>query len=147
MQAKIKKLKNTKIEKYRSITSSYYRGAHGIIFAFDLSTDSTFENVPNWIQEAKFYSARPVVHVLVGNKSDLLEKYDRQVHQDFANENNMSYVATSAKTGDGVEEIFEKLVPAVIAQFPTPHVKINGVNIWATSKSNTPEPQSSGGCC
>ena len=87
--------------------------------------------MPNWIQEAKFYSARPVVHVLVGNKSDLIvstlnsefkqhllislqENYDRQTHQDFANENKMSYVVTSAKTGDGVEEIFEKLVPAVL---------------------------------
>ena len=38
-------------ERYRTITSSYYRGAHAIAIVFDLTKLETFEHVKRWIED------------------------------------------------------------------------------------------------
>ena len=38
-------------ERFRTITSSYYRGAHGIFVCFDLGCQTSFSNVKQWLQE------------------------------------------------------------------------------------------------
>lgn len=35
-------------ERYRSMTSSYYRGAHGCLIMFDVTKESSFENLDSW---------------------------------------------------------------------------------------------------
>ena len=57
-------------EKFRTITSSYYRGAHGIIVVYDITDRDTFGNVKNWFNEINKYAAESVNKVLVGNKAD-----------------------------------------------------------------------------
>jgi len=60
-----------KIEKFRSLTSSYYRGTHGIIVVFDVNDRESFDNVDQWINEAQLYAVKcdPVM-LLIGNKID-----------------------------------------------------------------------------
>ena len=38
-------------EKFKTITSAYYRGAQGIILVFDLCDRKTLNDVQNWIEE------------------------------------------------------------------------------------------------
>lgn len=60
-----------KKEKFRSLTSSYYRGTHGIVVVFDVTDRSSFENVDVWLNEAQLYAVKcdPVI-LLIGNKID-----------------------------------------------------------------------------
>ena len=95
-------------ERVRTITSSYYRGAHGIIVTFDVTDQESFNNVKQWLSEIDRYANENVNKLLVGNKSDLEEKrvVDKATAQAFADEIGIPYIETSAKNATNVEEAF-----------------------------------------
>jgi len=37
-------------ERFRTITTAYYRGAMGIMLVYDITNDKSFENIKNWIR-------------------------------------------------------------------------------------------------
>lgn len=47
--------------------------------------------------------------VLVGNKSDLDRAVSRESALDVANRNNLAFFEVSAKTGDGIYELFREI--------------------------------------
>jgi small GTP-binding protein len=59
-------------EKFRSLTSSYYRGTHGIVLVYDVSNRDSFNHVNDWLNEISTYTSEDdCVMLLVGNKIDL----------------------------------------------------------------------------
>ena len=57
-------------ERFRTITSSYYRGAQGIILVYDVANRESFEGLPKWFSELETYVSPAVVKIVVGNKVD-----------------------------------------------------------------------------
>ena len=64
-------------DRFKNITSSYYRGADGIIIIYDITDATSFEGVQGWLGEIDKYTDPSVMKILVGNKTDLNER--RQV--------------------------------------------------------------------
>lgn len=96
-------------ERFRTITTAYYRGAMGILLVYDISDSSSFQNVRNWIGSILEYAAENVNVVLVGNKADLTDNKRRITTaqgQALADEYNIKFFETSAKTNFNVEEVF-----------------------------------------
>jgi len=58
-------------ERYRAITSAYYRGAVGALLVYDIAKHQTYENVQRWLKELRDHADQNIVIMLVGNKSDL----------------------------------------------------------------------------
>ena len=91
-------------ERFRTITQSYYKGAHGIILAFDTTLRSTFTNVQSWLGMIEQHANPDVNIVLVATKCDLEDK--RQVSEEeaqrFADEHNLQIFFTSSKTGENI---------------------------------------------
>ena len=102
-------------EKFRTITSSYYRGAHGIIIVFDLTNKDSFLNVSNWMNEITKYASDNVNKLLIGNKSDLADRrvVTTEEAKELADSLGVSYIETSAKTSTGVEESFIKMTASI----------------------------------
>ena len=93
-------------EKFRSITTGYYRGANLAFVVFDLTSKPSFDYLGEWIENYYKYcnpdSEKNVI--LIGNKSDLVDK--REVSQEeiekFAKDNHIMYFETSSKTGANI---------------------------------------------
>jgi len=60
-------------ERFRTLTAAYYRGAHGVILAYDVSRRETYENLRDiWLREVEMYcTGDSVVKMLVANKIDM----------------------------------------------------------------------------
>jgi len=99
-------------EKYRSITSSYYKGAHGCLLVYDITRKATFENIDKWLAEIKLSSNNEINMVLIGNKCDLKDKREVSIEeaQNKAKLLNMAFMETSALNGTNVEKAFNELV-------------------------------------
>ncbi|TKS90700.1 Ras-related protein [Collichthys lucidus] len=106
-------------ERFRTITQSYYRSAHGAIIAYDITRRPTFDSVAHWIKEVELYGANNVLLVLIGNKCDL--EQERQVPFEeaciFAKETGiLAALETSAKVSQNVEEAFTMMARELLAR-------------------------------
>jgi GTPase SAR1 family protein len=59
-------------ERFRTITSSYYRGASGYFMFFDVSNRESFESIPRWVGEKQRYGREDAPVVLIGMKQDIV---------------------------------------------------------------------------
>ncbi|XP_065321349.1 ras-related protein Rab-27A-like, partial [Gordionus sp. m RMFG-2023] len=104
-------------ERFRSLTVAFFRDAMGFLLVFDLTSEQSFHNVRNWIEQLQThaYSNTPDI-VLCGNKSDIED--NRQIsYKDackFASDYNMTYFETSALSGINLNEAFDYLVELVM---------------------------------
>ena len=81
---------------------SYFLGAHGIIYVFDVTRPLTYKNLDTDISYLKSKAKKSIIKV-VGNKSDLLST--SELSDVLANLSYPSDITTSAKTGDNVEKL------------------------------------------
>jgi small GTP-binding protein len=105
-------------DRFRSITTSYYRGAHGIVMVYDVTDEESFLNISHWVCNMERYADNDVCAILMGNKCDLEEK--RAVSKDrgmfAALENNMKFFETSAKSDININETFYCIAREIIAK-------------------------------
>ena len=97
-------------ENFRSITRAYFKNCVCAMVCYDITCRKSFENIQNWLQDVHDQSPKTVLIVLIGNKIDLEDKrvISTDEGQDFAMQNGLIFMETSAKSGEGVEEIFRK---------------------------------------
>ncbi len=104
-------------ERYRAITTAYYRGALGAMLVYDATKSSTFDNIPRWLRELKDHANRDIVLIQIGNKVDLCSDSNRQVTEDMAKqmatELDIPYIETSAKTGMNVDKAFTSVIERI----------------------------------
>nr|KJB36477.1 hypothetical protein B456_006G161100 [Gossypium raimondii] len=136
-------------EKFRTLTSSYYRGSQGIILVYDVTRRDTFTNLTDvWAKEVELYSTnQDCVKILVGNKVDM--DSERAVSREegiaLAKELGSIFLECSAKTRINVEQCFEELALKIME---TPSLLEEGS---AVGKRNIlkqkPEQAPPGGAC
>ena len=102
-------------ERFRNITSTYYRSSDGLIMVYDISYRQSFDNISYWIEEAKKYIYEYIPIIIIGNKSDCL---DRKVSFDelknFAEKHHVLYLETSARDNINIDTIFYELAKQCI---------------------------------
>jgi GTPase SAR1 family protein len=138
-------------ERFKSITSGYYRGAHGIIIVYDITNADSFDSVRDWMNEIDRYGSEHVHRLLIGNKKDLV--YQRAIEYDaakeFADAVGMTFIETSAKSNTNVEEAFITMAREIKAAQQSKTVSGSGGGGDRPRMNLQPgvNLESSGGCC
>ena len=106
-------------ERFRSITSSYFRMAEYFLLIFDLTNRNSFDAIPEWIALLKEYVEKPKF-MIIGNKFDL-EK--NKIPDDEINDalegkeqfkiNDENFIKVSAKTGKNINYAFDYLLDLI----------------------------------
>lgn len=103
-------------ERYRSLTPMYYRNTDVALVVFDLSRLQSLSMAHKWIDELNQYvenKGRERINiVLVGNKLDLLSS-DDGIREETLGEIHQEFKPVSAKTGEGIDLIFEDIVKSI----------------------------------
>ncbi|XP_003745171.1 putative Ras-related protein Rab-33 [Galendromus occidentalis] len=100
-------------ERFRkSLVQHYYRNVNAVVFVYDVTNQSSFDELPLWIAECDTQCpGSKIPRILVGNKCDLADKIVVKTNdaQRFADQHNMPLFETSAaddSRSDHVEGIF-----------------------------------------
>ena len=124
-------------ECFRSITRAYYKNSVCAMVVYDITSRTTFENVQNWIEDIRNQSPKTVLIILVGNKIDLEDS--RAISYDegsaFAIKNGIIFAETSAKTGEGIEEVFLKSAKEIITKMKEEYYDLK-LDICGIKKGN-----------
>ena len=99
----------------------FYRGLTGLVYVFDLTRRSSFQNLLEWKDEVeKVVSGKP--SILVGNKIDLADAEDDSKREISTQEGeslmgelgSLAYFEGSAKEGIGVSKVFTALTLTIL---------------------------------
>ncbi|XP_069622248.1 ras and EF-hand domain-containing protein-like isoform X1 [Ranitomeya imitator] len=132
-------------ERFRSIAKSYFRKAHGVLLMYDVTSQASFLNVRQWIDEIKNSCDRSIPVMLIGNKTDLrTEGTQSGIPTSMGEKLAMAYSSlfceTSAKDGTNVVEAVLHLARQVKKT-----VDVSNENAETVTKLSIPEKTSS--CC
>lgn len=102
-------------DRYRAITSAYYRGAVGALVVYDVTRHVTFENVARWLKELRNHTDTNIVVMLVGNKADLrhLRAVSVEDATGFAERERTFFMETSALESTNVENAFTEVLTQI----------------------------------
>jgi len=96
-------------ERFSYTRPLYYRGAVGGAVVFDLTDRISFDHLEKWFSEVE-KSCVSIPLLLIGNKADLPgHQVSREEAEELARAKNYTYYESSAKTGQSINAIFEKL--------------------------------------
>ncbi|KAJ2384477.1 Vacuolar protein sorting-associated protein 21, partial [Coemansia sp. RSA 2611] len=124
-------------ERFHSLAPMYYRNAQAAVVVYDITRASSLDRAKSWIKELQRQANPNIVIALVGNKLDLVgssaggsgndngngdeedagdepaEGQGRQVQietaRQYAEGMNLLFMETSAKSGEGVVEMFTEI--------------------------------------
>ena len=118
---------------------------------YDVTDQTSFNNVKQWLQEIDRYACDSVNKLLVGNKCDLVSQkvVDHQTAKEFADGLAIPFLETSAKNATNVEEAFITMTKEIKSQLPTEKPAAGApINLGNDNRSGGgKKPKSSGGFC
>ncbi|KAF2719429.1 ras-domain-containing protein [Polychaeton citri CBS 116435] len=143
-------------ERFASLAPMYYRNAQSALVVYDITKPSSLVKAKHWVAELQRQASPGIVIALVGNKLDLCEddpadgeqgeggenvedegddgkarKVSTEEGKSYAEEENLLFFETSAKTGQNVSEVFTAIANAI----PEASLKPKGAAAGGTTQA------------
>eukprot|EP01114_Cavostelium_apophysatum_P003605 TRINITY_DN135_c0_g1_i1.p1 TRINITY_DN135_c0_g1~~TRINITY_DN135_c0_g1_i1.p1 ORF type:complete len:199 (-),score=58.87 TRINITY_DN135_c0_g1_i1:71-667(-) len=132
-------------ERFQGLGTSFYRGADGVAFVFDVTRRKTFEELAAWkkafLIQVGHEGSESFPMIVLANKVDLenREVTKREV-QDFCQKEGITFYETSAKESLNVDKAFEQVARLVLSRTKEDNIKYDVVDINVDNKKKD-------GCC
>ncbi len=103
---------------FKRVRQTYLGNAEVGILVYDVTSQDTFESIESWFKEIKSVSPN-ISLILVGNKIDLEEKriIYTEKGEELSKKLKLSYIETSAKTGENINDAFKMLALQMIKRY------------------------------
>eukprot|EP00601_Ochromonadales_sp_CCMP2298_P013298 CAMPEP_0173269620 /NCGR_PEP_ID=MMETSP1142-20121109/30976_1 /TAXON_ID=483371 /ORGANISM="non described non described, Strain CCMP2298" /LENGTH=471 /DNA_ID=CAMNT_0014205979 /DNA_START=162 /DNA_END=1577 /DNA_ORIENTATION=+ len=132
-------------EQFHKITTSYYKGAQGIMLVYDVTDRRSMENVHYWVKNIKSHASDTVQVALIGNKTDIrasggeaAEHCSTEKGQEIATKFGIPFFETSAKDSFNVAIGFLTLVEHIVESSEGPRNSVAGPGSSTSSPNNIP---------
>ena len=136
-------------ERYRQITSHIYKDADGIILVFDVTSEESFNQITDWMDQIKNNVSKEEINlILIGNKCDLADRMvEKERGEKMAEKLKIKYFETSALTGQGINEAFEELAKQIFRnKNPNENISRN-ISISYDKSEDALKKKKGKGCC
>ena len=136
-------------ERYRQITSHIYKDADGIILVFDVTSEESFNQITDWMDQIKNNVSKEEINlILIGNKCDLADRMvEKERGEEMAEKLKIKYFETSALTGQGINEAFEELAKQIFKnKNPNENISRN-ISISYDKSEDALKKKKGKGCC
>lgn len=137
-------------ERYQSMSAIYYRSAFAAVICFDLTNAASFEKLKFWCEEVRVHEPDCLIFIC-GTKCDLVvndfgkRAVDPDTVEQFVKELDTEFFETSAITGEGLENVFNRIAEEYMAVNP------ERVNVDRTRNLSSMRTTGAGGkkntCC
>ena len=145
-------------EKFKSLIPMYIRDANIILVVYDITIKDSFTHTEHWVNETKDLKREDAIFVLIGNKIDLEDKrvVSAKEGENFATQKGFIFHEVSAKTGEGIEDLFStKIFPEMARKFNIGNENDGGEGATGQENGNNGiklegaqvNPIKKGGCC
>ena len=132
-------------ERYKSITTAYYKGAKGAMIVYDVTNQTSFDNVDKWYNEIKEKASKNINLIVIGNKNDLIDKkiINSESSIEKAKSFGIAIMETSALSASNVKEAFYLILKEMYKSVKSmindgdkkENVQGNGVQLNTTEKT------------
>ncbi|XP_061533781.1 ras and EF-hand domain-containing protein [Phycodurus eques] len=135
-------------ERFRSIARFYFRKAHGVLLLYDVTSESSYLNIREWLDQIQNATEDKVPVCIIGNKVDMREQTPAKrcvstLHgEKLATTYGALFCETSAKEGTNVVEAVLHLAREVKKNVKVVKPKTSPVELSATNAKKT-----LGTCC
>ncbi|KAK1121584.1 hypothetical protein K0M31_010379 [Melipona bicolor] len=105
-------------ERFRALTTAYYRGAMGILLMYDVTSLESFNHLSYWLRNIQENASPDVVKVVAANKCDVTahRAVDAERGQKIAENFDMPFFEVSCKENINIEEAFLTLARRIREQ-------------------------------
>jgi len=99
-------------DRFRAITTAFYRGAHGALICYDITNRQSFDDLEEWLLDLAKTGETECINMLVGTKSDLahIRAVPTAEAKEFAERHNMYFLETSALNNANVDIAFDHMI-------------------------------------
>ena len=134
-------------EKFQNFGKYFYEDSNIVCFVYDITDSESFNSVKNvWYPQFRKNGDKNAIIGIVGNKSDLYEMEIFEIEEEakkFAESIGALFMIISAKTGNGIQKLFDNFVNLYLSRSNTKENKskdknknpenlknnLNGINI------------------
>jgi len=132
-------------ERFHTITTSYYRGAMGIMLVYDITNAKSFDNIARWLRNIDEHASEDVIKMLLGNKCDMSDRrvVSKECGERIAIEHQIRFLETSAKANIHIDKAFYDLAEEILDNTPNQV----GPEAHAIRPGNNESNSNRFGCC